>query len=84
MVRRVTKRVGVVPKFWKKYTVLLSTVGLILCTLADLAEVLVDYLPYYVIKELPFGTSIGTVVFLLILIVRIVRILPKDNSDESK
>ena len=86
MVRRLTKKVELVPnwkKSWKWASVQISTVGLILFSAVDIIQPMLTGLPRHILEDIPHGSSITIALFALNIVGRLVRFKPKDDSHES-
>lgn len=86
MVRRLTKKVELVPnwkKSWKWASVQISTVGLILFSAVDIIQPMLTGLPRHILEDIPHGSSITIALFALNIVGRLVRFRPKEDSHES-
>lgn len=86
MVRRLTKKVELVPnwkKSWKWASVQISTIGLILFSAVDIIQPMLTGLPRHILEDIPHGSSITIALFALNIVGRLVRFKPKDDSHES-
>lgn len=86
MVRRLTKKVELVPnwkKSWKWASVQISTIGLILFSVVDIIQPMLTGLPRHILEDIPHGSSITIALFALNIVGRLVRFRPKEDSHES-
>lgn len=86
MVRRLKRKIGLVPnwkKSWKWASVQISTFGLILFSAVDIIQPMLTGLPRHILEDIPHGSSITIALFALNIVGRLVRFKPKDNSHES-
>lgn len=86
MVRRLKRKIGLVPnwkKSWKWASVQISTFGLILFSAVDIIQPMLTGLPRHILEDIPHGSSITIALFALNIIGRLVRFKPKDDSHES-
>lgn len=86
MVRRLKRKVGLVPnwkKSWKWASVQISAFGLILFSAIDIIQPMLTGLPRHILEDIPHGSSITITLFALNIVGRLVRFKPKDDSHES-
>lgn len=86
MVRKLTKRVGLVPnwkKAWKWASVQISAFGLILFSAVEIIQPMLTGLPRHILEDIPHGSSITITLFALNIVGRLIRFHPKEDSHES-
>lgn len=84
MVRRLTKRVELVPnwkKSWKWASIQISTIGLILFSAIDVIQPLFSGLPSHLLERIPHGSNIAIGLFAVNIVGRLIRLKPKGDSD---
>lgn len=84
MVRRLTKRVELVPnwkKSWKWASIQISAVGLLLFSAIDVIQPLFSGLPEHILSRIPHGSSITIALFALNIVGRLVRLKPKGEDN---
>lgn len=84
MVRRLTKRVELVPNWkraWKWASIQISTIGLVLFTAIDIIQPLFSGLSGDMLDRIPYGSTIAVGLFALNIIGRLIRIKPKEDTD---
>ena len=82
MVRRLTKKVELVPnwkKSWKWASIQISTVGIIFFSAIDVLQPLFSGLPEHILNQIPHGSNITIGLFALNIIGRLVRLKPKED-----
>jgi len=81
MVRRITKRIELVPnwnKSWKWASIQISTIGLIFFSAIDVIQPLFSSLSKDTLDLIPHGSSITITLFALNIIGRLFRLKPKE------
>jgi hypothetical protein len=84
MVRKLTKRVELVPnwkKSWKWASNQISTIGLIFFSAIDVIQPLFSGLPRHILDQIPHGSGITITLFALNIVGRLFRLKPKEVDD---
>lgn len=87
MVRKLKKRVGLVPNWrhcWKWATVQISAGGLLLVSALDVAQNYLNVIPPHMLKMIPHGSDMVTWIFVINLAARLIQIRPKGKPDADK
>lgn len=87
MVRKLTKRIGLVPnwqKCWKWATVQLSAGVLFFFSALDLIQLYSNSIPSHILKEIPHSSEIIMWVCFLNIVARLFHLKPKEPSDADK
>lgn len=82
MVRRLTKKVELVPnwrKSWKWASVQISTLGIVFFSVVDVLQPLFSGLPEHILKHIPHGSGITIGLFALNIVGRLIRLKPKED-----
>lgn len=82
MVRRLTKKVELVPnwkKSWKWASIQISTVGIVFFSAIDVLQPLFSGLPEHILNQIPHGSHITIGLFALNIVGRLVRLKPKED-----
>lgn len=83
MVRRLTKKVELVPnwkKSWKWASIQISTVGIIFFSVIDVLQPLFSGLPEHILERIPHGSGITIGLFALNIVGRLIRLKPKEDN----
>lgn len=86
MVHRMTKRVEMVPNWkrsWKWASIQISAIGVILLGMIELISNSVIALPPHILKEIPHGSTIALVLFVLNIVGRLVRLSSDDEEPKD-
>lgn len=83
MVRRLTKRVELVPNWkraWKWASIQISTIGLILFSAIDIIQPIFSGLSNDQLELIPHGSGVAIGLFALNIIGRLIRLKPKEED----
>lgn len=81
MVRWLKSKLELVPnwnKAWKWASVQISTIGLIFFSVIDIIQPMLTGLPAHLLNDIPHGSNIAIVFFILNIVGRLIRIKPKE------